>query len=310
MDSPSSAPSSILKNISNLLSANVADISSSVVAIKNLSRFVGSGVIWRENTVVTAAHFLKQQQELVLIYPDGENHPAQLLGVDPGIDLAVIKVENSLSIPPINTDTQLQPGHLVTAVGRGGDASVGACWGIVSNVSGEWQSWNGSTMEQYIELDMRLSRGFSGSPLTSVEGEVLGIVSSGISRHKTITIPAMTINRMLDPLMEKGRIPRGFMGVGLYPVQLPEKLGNELSPPRVKGVVIVGMNTEGPAETSGLIVGDILLTIDGKPVTDITDVRKILRPETVGKKVPVLFLRAGKSEELQVTIGEHPKHSR
>ena len=99
------------------------------------------------------------------------------------------------------------------------------------------------------------------------------------------------------------------MGVGLYPVRLPEKISSSLTPSRKAGVVIVGMNDGGPADTSGLIVGDILLSIDGKSVSDIRDVRRALRPETVGREVPVHILRAGISEEFQVTIGEHPKRS-
>lgn len=310
MESQSIEPSSTLQMISNSLSDIVSEISNSVVAIQNPSRFVGSGVIWRDNIVVTAAHLLKQEKEVVLIYPDGNSYPAELVGIDPGIDLAVLKTAaQTLAVPSIRSENHLKPGQLVTAVGRGGDASIGACWGIVSNVSGEWQSWSGSTVEHYIELDMRLSRGFSGSPLVSVDGEVLGIVTSGFNHRKTLTIPSITINRMLGPLMEKGRISRGFMGVGLYPVRLPEKISSSLTPSRKAGVVIVGMNDGGPADTSGLIVGDILLSIDGKSVSDIRDVRRALRPETVGREVPVHILRAGISEEFQVTIGEHPKRS-
>ena len=128
MESQSIEASSMLQNISNSLSEIVSEISNSVVAIQNPSRFVGSGVFWRDSIVVTAAHLLKQEQAVVLIYPNGDSHPAELIGIDPGIELAVLKTTApTLRIPAIRSENHLKAGQLVTAVGRGGDASIGVC---------------------------------------------------------------------------------------------------------------------------------------------------------------------------------------
>lgn len=305
MERFSSETTGALLALSNDLANAVERVSRAVVAINARQRIPSSGVYWRPGVVVTAAHTIRGNEEITMTLPDGRTAPARLAGLDPSTDLAVLKVEAvPLEVPDIGDASLLKVGHLVLAVGRSGERGPSASLGVVSAVSGAWRTWRGGQIDQFIRLDLTLYPGFSGGPLVHGQRQVVGINTSGLSRSAPVSIPSSTVNRVTDTLLERGHIARGYLGVGLYPVRLPDALKNALKLPSQGGVVVLSVEPNGPADKAGLLIGDVLIGLDDTPVNDTDDVQAVLGPERVGKTVRASIVRGGTPAELTITVGE------
>lgn len=142
-----------------------------------------------------------------------------------------------------------------------------------------------------------------------VEGRVIGVVTAGLSRTSVLAIPAVTVNRVTGELLSKGHVSRGYLGVGLQPIVLPEHLKTKLnlSGRAAGGVIVLSVEPGGPAADAGLVLGDVLITLNDKPVTDTGDVQESLGSEYVGKQMKATVVRGGELAELTVTIGQRPR---
>jgi S1-C subfamily serine protease len=149
--------------------------------------------------------------------------------------------------------------------------------------------------------------GFSGGPLVDGRGRVVGVNTSGLSRSMTLTIPTETVNRVTQQLLSSGRVARGYLGLGLQQVRLPDNLVTTLGLSENRGLIVISVESGGPAESAGILVGDILIALDGRPVADTGDVQAILDPERVGQPVGARVIRGGAAQELSVTVGERPR---
>jgi S1-C subfamily serine protease len=205
---------------------------------------------------------------------------------------------------------QLRVGDFVLAVGRRGKQGLVASHGIISSLSGPWRTWRGGRIDQWFRLDLLPFTGFSGGPLVDSKGKVIGINTSG-PRRSIMTVPAATVNRVVDQLLAQGRVVRGFLGVALQPVQLPNiPLSPVPSSPGVgagQGLLIVMLEPGGPAEKAGLMIGDIIVALGDKALTDPSDLQATLDPEQVGKTVQLQLLRAGKAQSLSLIVSERPE---
>ena len=152
--------------------------------------------------------------------------------------------------------------------------------------------------------------GFSGGPLIDAEGRVVGVNSSGLSRQLELAIPATTVTRVTDELLAKGRVSRGFLGVGLHAVPLPEPWGKRLAVATEVGLMVVSLQPDGPAGTAGVVLGDILVALDGAPVSTADDVQRIVSGHKVGATLGVTVLRAGMPTEMRIVVGERPARRR
>lgn len=305
MFSPPSEMTSALLALSNNLADVVEQASRAVVAVNARHRIPSSGVHWRSGIVVTADHTIRREEEITVTLPDNRTVPATLVGRDSSTDLAVLKLQEvELPTAEIGDPQLLKVGHMVLAVGRSGESGPSASLGVVS-ARGAWRSWRGSQIDQFIRLDLTLYPGFSGGPLVEATGRVMGINTSG--RHNMVlTIPATTINRVIDQLLEKGHVTRGYLGLGMQPVLLPNALKNTLSLPSNGGVIVISIEPDGPADRAGVLIGDVLLSLNGKPVSDTSDVQAMLDSESVGKTLSVKAVRGGALVELAIAVGERP----
>jgi S1-C subfamily serine protease len=294
-----------LAALSNDLADAVARVGQSVVAIHARRRIPSSGVIWRNGIVVTANHTITRDEDISVTLPDGSSTAGVLAGRDPSTDIAVLRMDSTGPAAEPAPDDQLQVGRLVLAVGRPG-TQVTASLGIVSAVGGEWRTWRGGRIDRFVRLDLSVYDGFSGSPLVEAGGRVLGLNTSGLSRAVALALPNATVNRIVDELIQRGRIVRGYFGLAVQPVRLPESMQRQLGLDATVGLVIISLESDGPANRAGLMLGDIITGLEGRDVSDPSDILAFLASEAIGKEVSFRIVRAGVGKTVPVTVGERP----
>ena len=289
---------SVLAGLSQDLSTTVEQVGRSVVAINARRRIPSSGVVWRPGVVVAASHTISRDEDITVLLASGRSAAATLAGRDPTTDLAVLRLEEA-AVPPVERgqDGDLQVGRLVLALGRPGPG-ITASLGIISAVGGEWRTWQGGRVERFVRLDLAIYDGFSGGPLVEAGGKVLGLNTSGLSRAMALALPASTVDRVTDQLLASGRVSRGYLGLAVQPVRLPEPLG--------LGLLVVKLEAGVPAEKAGVLLGDILTALDGRELADPGDILGALGSERVGTAIQLQLLRGGEPRTLQATVGERP----
>lgn len=288
-----------LAALSSELAEAVAAAGRTVVAVHARPRFSSSGVFWRPGVVVTAEHTIRREEEITVTLPDGAAAPATLAGSDAGTDVAVLKVE--AAHPPVaRAATEPVPGNLILSIGRSQDSGVNATMGIVSAVSGPWRTWRGGRLDRYIRLDLTLYPNSSGGVVVNTAGGALGIATSTLSRIAGVAVPASTVDRVVDEILARGRVSRGYLGVALQTVELPDK---------AQGLIVLSLEPEGPAAKAGVLIGDILVSLGGAKVGDTDDIQSVLETRAVGQDVEAHFLRGGDSRSLTIAIGERPRRS-
>ena len=299
----------VLLHLSTSSAAAVDRAARSVVAVHARDRLGASGVLWRDGVVVAASDAVERDEDLAVTLPDGQRLTAALAGRDPTTDIAVLRVESTQGVTVTETGdpAALRPGHFALAVGRRGDegAAVVASLGIVATSAGPWRSMRGGAIDRLIRLDLRLDPTAEGGALVDAAGKTMGIVVPG-PRRRVLAIPATTIDRVADQLLAKGRIPRGYVGLGMRRVRLDAKSAQSLSPPRRMGVIVLSVDPDGPAARAGLMLGDVLTTWGGSPVADVRDIMERLGPESVGTAVELGVIRAGTPTRASVAIVERP----
>jgi S1-C subfamily serine protease len=299
-----------LQSLSQDLARVVERVSTAVVAINARRHSSSSGVCWRDGVIVTAAHTLRRTEDISVILPSGEAIAATLAGADPSTDLAVLKIDSAdISAPPFGDTSQLKVGHVVLAVGRGAQRGLNATLGIVGVLSGAWRTWHGGLIDQFIGLDLDLHPGAAGGPLADSNGNVMGINTLGLSRRIALTIPASTVNRVVGKLLEKGHIGRGYLGLGMRPIELPEDLKRTLHLSVDSGLIVVSVEPDGPGGKAGVLFGDVIVALGGVAVSNLRDLQAFLEPESVGNTIPLSLIRGGKPVEVNVTIGERKRRS-
>lgn len=308
-ESSASAPPGVLQSLSHDLTAAVEHAGASVVAIHARRRIPASGTIWRPGIVVAAHHTIQRDEGITVTLADGSSVAATLIGRDPTTDIAALRLDGSSgSAADIAAGDDIKVGQLVLALGRPG-ASVTASLGIVSAAGGEWRTWHGGRIDRFVRLDLDIYDGFSGGPLVNPRGRVLGLNTSALARAAAMAIPASTINRVLDQLLATGRVQRGYIGLGMQPVRLPESLVRQLGVERDVALMVVSIEDGGPAHKAGVMLGDVMVKFDGKEVSDPTELLAMLAGERVGSTATATVVRAGTAQDITVTIGERPHRS-
>jgi S1-C subfamily serine protease len=298
---------SSLLELSNSLADTVEQAGSAVVAVNAGTRMSPSGIHWRTGIIVTSDESLQRYEEITVTLSNGRSLVATHLGHDSSTDVAVFQLPNvEIPVAKIGDATTLKVGHLVLGIARSNEGDLRAALGTVSVISGAWRSMSGGNIDQFIRPDMTLYPGFAGGPLVDAAGYVVGMNTLG-RRGTALTIPAATVNRVIDQLVAKGHIARGYLGVGMQPVRLPENLKTALNLSATTGVIVVNVEPAGPGDNAGVLLGDVLVTFDGTTVSDTGDVMSLLNSsDRVGKTVPVQVVRGGVLVELAITVGERP----
>jgi S1-C subfamily serine protease len=235
---------------------------------------------------------------------DGTSAPAAIAGRDPGNDLAVLRLENAHLTPANKAEQEAKVGQMVIALGRPSQEGVEASLGIISAIGGPARTWRGGMLERYIRTDAVPFPGFSGGPLIDVEGKVLGINTSGIAHGAAITIPVSLAWANAESLSKHGYIKRGYLGIRSQQVELSAELRKGLDSQQETGLLLVSVENNSPAEAGGLLVGDILVAVNGHPTGNHDDLMLQLGGETVGENLSVSILRGGLPKQVAVKVGE------
>jgi serine protease Do len=279
----------------------------STVAVHTEARGSSSGVVWRPGVIVTAEHALQRDEEIHVTLADGRVVAAQLAGRDASTDLAVLKcAEATAAVAEVGDAGAVKPGSLTLVVGRTRASGAVAALGVVSLVAAERKTWTGAAMSPYIRLDVGLQPTAVGGAVVDARGSVVGVATTKFARFGAVAIPAATVTVVVDALLSKGRISRGYLGVGLQPVRLPETLRQALQRKEKTAAILLEVEPNGPAHTAGLVIGDILVEIGGRQVTHFEDVHSQLSGDAIGKSIAVKYVRGGEARQTSVVVGERP----
>lgn len=300
----------LLQQLSDELAGAVERAGVSVVRVSARRRLPGTGIVWAAidggYTVVTANHIVERDEDISITDGQGRELPATLLGRDQGSDIALLKVADAdLQLTPATRADadSARVGVFALALGRAGQLS--ATSGVVSAIAGPWQAGRGRRFERLIATDAAMFPGFSGGPLIDASGRVLGLLSSHLGRGQTLAVPAAEVERIATTLQTHGKVRRGYLGVGAQQAQLPASLKQAHGIEQDLGLLLVSVDESGPAGQAGLTIGDIILTIGGRPVQGLDDLRGAIGAETVGSPVTARVLRGGEPREVTITVGEH-----
>lgn len=297
---------SIWAALSNELAEASSAAGKSVVAVHG-RRHPSSGILWSNDSVVTANHALRRDDDISVVVAAGQSVPARLAGRDPGTDLAVLRLQQAVSgdVPRWGDASKLRVGDLVLALARTWRGNIVASSGIVSGLMGRWRTWRGGELEQFIRPDLTLYPGFSGGPLINAQGEVVGVNTAGLHRSG-VAVPAATVARVVGELLEKGRIERPYLGLAMQQVALPESLRTTLNLIPGEALLVVHVEPGSAAEKSGVLLGDVLVEIEGKPTADTDVVQETLHSLKVGQKIQIKLVRGGALKTADVTLAARP----
>ena len=298
----SSAPSSLV-SFSNELAALVETSAASVVAVHGRPRFNSSGVHWSPEVVITAEHTLRHDDGIMVTTGAGDRLPAEVVGRDPGTDLAALRVKG-LAIPTASKleDSAYRPGSLIVAIGRNKD-SANAALGVISSLAGSSQTWRGGKLDQVIRLDLALHPVASGGAVVDAAGKLIGIATPVLSRAAVFAVPNATVERIAKALLAHGRLPQGYLGAGLQPIRLPEHLTKGVGLGVNGGLMTVSVDQDAPAGKAGLLIGDVLLELNGQFV-DRPEAVRLLLADAVGKTISARVLRGGALAILDIAVTE------
>jgi S1-C subfamily serine protease len=297
-----------LIELSNALAQTTELAAVSAVAVHTESRGSSSGVIWRSSIIVTAEHALRRDEEIQVTLPDGRVVAAELAGRDASTDVAVLKcAEAAASTAKFGAVESLKPGSLTLVVGRTRASGPVAALGVVSLVATERRSWTGGSLTPYVRLDVGLQPTAVGGAVVDAQGHVVGIATPRFARFGAIIIPTSHVNRVVDTLLQKGHIPRGYLGIGLQTVRLPEALRNSLQRKEKTGAIILEVEPGSPAHKAGMVIGDILVSLAGQSIARFEDVQSHLQPENIGKALTAKIVRGGAVQEVSIAVAERPR---
>ncbi len=295
-----------LQAYSDELAAVVAKVSQSVVRVEARQRVAGTGVVWTsEGAIVTADHVVERDENIRVVF-NGSTFEAELAGRDHSTDLAVLKIKGANLVPAQVAEAKsLKQGNLVFAVGRpwGDEAIVSA--GIVSALGKFGRAFMGASQfkEGLIHSNLILYPGFSGGPLADASGRIVGINSSVLGGDLALAIPSETVARIAEQLLTKGRIERGYLGVGVQKIPLQQSLAQKLGLNQETGLMVLQVEAGTNAEKAGFLPGDILVGLNGSVIARVRELNRWLANESGGRDVNAQVIRGGELKEFPITVG-------
>ncbi|MDA9441379.1 serine protease [Bradyrhizobium sp. CCBAU 51745] len=281
-----------LTSLSSALADVVARIAPSVVSVHS-HRSGSTGFVWKPGLIVTADEALADEGDVQIVLADGGTVAATIVGRDHTTDIALLRAETNIA-PVKLAATVPALGALSVVVATNRDAPSAAL-GMVS-VSGQgWRSLRGGEIDARIELDVRLRSSQEGGLALDASGQAFGMAVLGPRR--VLVIPTATIERVAAQLETRGRIARGYLGLGLQPLRLDDGIG----------AMVMNVDKAGPAASAGIRQGDVIVAVNDQKLSGVRALLRTLGPASVGRVVDVAVRRGGEPASFRVTIGERPE---
>jgi len=306
----------ILVQLSDALATAAERGGESTVLVNARRRIPASGIVYNTDQILTANHVVEHDEDISILLPDGTESPATLIGRDPASDLALLKLEGATATPAEQAKIPARVGQITLALGRPSKEGIEASLGTISAIGRPFHGHHGhgrhgrhgggGLLDRYLRTDCIPYPGFSGGPLVAADGTVLGLNTSGLARGAAITIPTDIAWKVAESLAKHGHIRQGYLGIRSQTVEIPTAMQNVLKPEQnaETGLLVIGIEDESPAAKDGLMVGDILVGMNGSPIRHHDDLFAQLSGETIGQSMPIDVLRGGQPQTIQVVIGE------
>jgi S1-C subfamily serine protease len=295
-----------LLEFSSEIAGLVMQAGQAVVAIGLRGGRTISGIVWRPGYVVSASEAFEGESATVrAVSATGSEHAARLLGRDASTDVALLAVEGLTSEAlPAADATTLRAGQLALALGRSPEHGAIVSLGSIAVAGAAWHSRLGGHIGRYIRLDASLTRAGEGGAVVAADGQLIGMAVNGPKRA-LLVIPTATLERVAEQLRAKGRIGRGYLGLAMQPVQLPDMLKRAAN--TSAGLLVSAVDDQSAAALGGVLLGDVIVAINGQPLGDYRQIQRLLGPDSVGSELTLAALRAGERIELRLTVGERPE---
>ena len=294
----------VLMELSDALADAAEHAGRSTVLVNARRRMPASGIVYASDLILTADHVIEKEEDIIVVLDSGEDVPAKVAGRDAGSDLAVLRLERPAATVAELTKSPARLGQIALALARPSRDGIEASLGTVSAISGPVRTGSGGMLERYIRTDSISYPGFSGGPLVSADGTILGLNTSGLSNGAAITIPADIAWNIAEALAKHGQIKRGYLGIRSQTVEVASLSQETLKRKQSTGLLIMSVEKDSPASKGGLMVGDILVAVAGHPVLHHDELFTRLDGNVAGKSTAIEILRGGQPQTLNVLVGE------
>ncbi|MGX1166411.1 S1-C subfamily serine protease [Bradyrhizobium sp. USDA 372] len=281
-----------LSSLSSALAELVARTAPSVVSVHS-HRSRATGFAWKSGLIVTADEALADEGAVEIGLADGSRAAATIAGRDHTTDIALLRTE--AAVTPVKLATTVPPLGTLSIVVATNRETPSAALGMVSASGKSWRSLRGGDIDARIELDVRLSRGQQGGLALNASGDAFGMAVLGPRR--VLVIPTATIERVAPQLESRGRIARGYLGLGLQPVRLDDGIG----------AMVMNVDKAGPSAAAGIRQGDVIVAVNDQKLSGVRALSQALGPASVGAVVEVAARRGGEPVSFKVTVGERPE---
>ena len=290
----------LLAQFSSALAARTEAAKNAIVAIHLPHGRHITGMVWQSDVVVASEQSLPRKDEFELVAPGGSALTAKIAGRDPSTNIVMLRLAAPLASPSI-VASEAQAGAIALVIGADGSGGASARLGLVNFAGPEWHSSRGGLIDRRIVLDVGLARREEGGPVFDATGGCLGMSTFG-PRGQVIVIPTATIGRIAPQLAKDGRIARGWLGVALQAVAVPDALRE--SAEQSSGLMVMSVVEGGPAAQAGVLAGDIILSVDGTSTHRFRRIAKLFGSDSIGRKADIRLIRSGSVMSVQTTIAE------
>jgi S1-C subfamily serine protease len=291
----------LLTALSSEITSLVERASASVVGVAARPHRPASGIALGSDLVLTADHAVERDSGIVVRVGDAR-YDATLVARDAATDLALLRVAGLSAAEPAGAEPPA-PGALVVSLARTSAGTVSAALGVITSVGGPLRTSRGVVLPRVIRTDAALRPGTAGGAIVDTQGRVLGMTTPALLRGLPVAIPIAQARAIAERLASGGAVGRGYLGVSVHAVRLPER---QRAGGSDRGLLVSGIAADSAADRAGLLVGDVLVTAGKSPLQSVDDLQDAIAEAAPGTVVPVALLRGAGAMTTDVTLGARP----